>query len=372
MSEYKICKRCVMDNLNTDITFDENGYCNYCTEALKNKDKIWKNNEIGKKELDSLIEKIKQDGKGKKYDCIIGISGGIDSSYCAYLCNKYNLRMLGIHIDAGWNTDISEKNIKNLCKKLNLDLKVIKMNEKEMMDLQKAYFKAEVINQDVPQDSAFFSNLYRYAINNNLKYVINGSNFSSESILPKSWGFDANDGRNTLDIHKKYGSIKLKEYKPFTFYEKYIEQKYINKLKIVKPLNLIDYNKENAIIELHDMLNFEYYGSKHCESAFTRLYQGYILPEKFGVNKSKAHYSSLIVANQITREEALKKISNNEYKNSDQCEKDIELFIKKIGISRKYFDNIISDGIVRRHKDFKNYNNIYNFFRKIKSLLRKT
>jgi len=295
----KICKRCVMDDENTDIIFDEDGICNYCTEALMNKSKIWRKDEDGRKELEKIIEKMKEENKNKKYDCVLGLSGGIDSCYTAYLLSQYNVRMLAVHIDGGWNTEVSTRNVERLCKKLGIELHIIKVNTKEMFDLQKAYFCAEVINQDVPQDHVFFAYLYRFALKNNIKYFISGGNFSSESILPKSWGFSKMDGRNLLDIHKKYGTLKLKDIKPLSFYEIFIKIPYMDKLKNIRPLNYIDYNKEKAIEELHNCMEFEYYGGKHCESVFTRLYQNYILPEKFGVNKAKAHYSSLIVSRTI-------------------------------------------------------------------------
>ncbi len=368
----KICKRCVMDDKNTEISFDENGFCNYCTDALKLKDKIWHNSENGKFELEEIINKMKKENMHKKYDCILGLSGGIDSCYTAYLLSKYKVRMLAVHIDAGWNTEVSNRNVKLLCDKLGIELHVIKIDEKEIFDLQRAYFLAEVLNQDVPQDHIFFACLYRYALKHGIKYFVGGGNFASESILPRCWGFDAMDGKNLKDIHKKYGSIKLKSIKPLSFWEIFIKIPYIDKLNKIRPLNYINYNKEKAIDELHDKIGFEYYGGKHCESIFTRLYQNYILPEKFGINKTKAHYSSLIVAGQLDRSIALEMLKENEYSNNKELmEADINDFINKINISREEFDEIISNGIIRKHSAFKNYSNRRNFFRKIKKCIKK-
>lgn len=369
-SDVKVCKRCVMDNINTDITFDEKGYCNYCTDALERKESVWHNNKEGKKELDKLIQKIKEENKDKKYDCVLGLSGGIDSCYTAYLLKQYGLRILAVHIDGGWNTEISEKNIKMLCEKLDLELHTIKVDYKEMYDLQRAYFLSEVINQDIPQDHIFFSELYRYALKNGIRHFISGGNFSSESILPTCWGFNAMDGKNLKDIHKKFGKIQLKRVKPLSFFEVYIKMPYINKLKKIRPLNYIDYNKEEAIKELNEKFDFQYYGGKHCESIFTRLYQGYILPKKFGINKSKAHYSSLIVANQITRKKALEEIEKNDYvDNQKLLENDIKVFIDRIGITRKEFDQIINNGIRINHLNFKNQNRLFKFFKVLRNLL---
>lgn len=365
-----ICKRCVMDDVNTKITFDQDGNCNYCTEAVRLKESIWHNNENGKKELDEIIRNMKEKNKDKKYDCILGLSGGIDSCYTAYLLSQYKVRMLAVHVDAGWNTEISTRNVKLLCDKLNIELHIIKVDKKEIFDLQRAYFLSEVTNQDVPQDHIFFSYLYRFALKNGIKYFISGENYSSESILPTCWGFSAMDGENLKDIHKKYGRVKLKNIKPLSFVEILIKIPYIDRLKKIKPLNYIDYNKEEAIKELHKAIGFEYYGGKHCESIFTRLYQNYILPVKFGINKTKAHYSSLIVAGQLEREKALEMLKENEYTNNKELlEKDINDFIQKIDITREKFDEIINDGIIRSHEEFKNYTKKRNFFRKVKRAL---
>ena len=365
------CKRCVMDNLNTKINFNEKGFCNYCTDALEQKDKIWHNNKSGEKELVKMIEEMKQKNKNNQYDCILGLSGGIDSCYTAYLLKQYNVRILAVHIDAGWNTDVSNENVKLLCEKLGLDLKIIKVDYNEMYDLQRAYFLAQVPNQDVPQDHVFFSELYRYALKYGIKYFISGGNFSSESILPTCWGYNAMDGRNLKDIHKHYGKLKLKRIKPLNFFEIYISIPYIRKLKKIRPLNYINYNKEEAIKELHDKFGFKYYGSKHSESSFTRLFQGYILPNKFGIIKKKAHYSSLIVSKQITRKKALEEIGMDDYRNKEELEKDINLFINRIGITREEFDEIINNKIRVEHTQFKNFDKTFNFFKKIRDLFRK-
>jgi len=368
----KVCNRCVMDDEKTEITFDENGNCNYCTEALESKNQIWHNNEDGKIELEKIIKNIKEENKDKEYDCILGLSGGIDSCYTAYLLSQYKIRMLAVHIDAGWNTDVSTRNVRMLCEKLGIELHIIKIDENEMYDLQRAYFLAEVINQDVPQDHIFFSYLYRFALEKKIKCFISGGNFSSESILPKCWGFNAMDGKNLTDIHKKYGTNKLKKIKPLSFFEIYVKIPYIDRLKKIRPLNYINYNKEKAIEELHDAIGFEYYGGKHCESVFTRLYQNYILPVKFGVNKTKAHYSSLIVAGQLERNKALELLKENEYTNNKELlERDINDFIQKINITREKFDEIMNNGKIRGHEEFKNYARIISMCQKIKGKLKK-
>lgn len=367
--EIKICRRCVMDTTDTNIKFDDQGYCNHCTEALKNKVKIWFPNQQGEEKLTSLVKKIKNSNKNNKYDCIIGISGGIDSSYLAYTMKDKGLKMLGVHIDAGFNTDISIRNIEKLCKIFNIELYVHKIDLDEMMDLQRAYFRAEVKNQDVPQDHAFFCALYKLAYKEKIEYFLSGGNFTSESILPLSWGYNATDNVNLKDIHAKYGTAPLKTYPTMSFYDYYVKYPNLGNLKKIRPLNYIDYDKEKSINILHEKIGFEYYGAKHCESSFTRLYQNYILPRKFNVDKRKAHLSSLIVAEQLTRNEALEILAEPFYTNIELMEEDINNFINKIKITRKEFDDNINRFGGRSHYDFKNNAKLFKLKDKVKNLI---
>lgn len=365
--DYKICKRCVMDTTDPTIEFDENGYCNHCTSAIENRPNTLDDNNKSFKEI---IDLLKKEGKGKKYDCILGISGGIDSSYLAYLLAQEGLRILGIHIDAGWDTDVSIENLKRLCDKCKIDMKIIKINEKEMMDLQRAYFLAEVMNQDVPQDHAFFAKLYHYMMKEKQKYFISGHNWATESITPIGWGFDAYDAANIKDIHKKYGKIKLKEYPFVSFFENRIKMPYICKIKKLRPLNCIDYNPEKALEVLKKEVGFKYYGSKHNESVFTRLLQTYIQPQKYGFEKRRAHLSSMIVSDLITREEALKRLEEPG-ETKEQIEKDIEYVIKKMDITREEFDRIINSKNVQSHLMFKNNKRKEEMFNKIRKILKR-
>ena len=366
--EYKICKRCVMDTTDPTIKFDENGYCNHCNSAIANKPKTLQ--ETDNQSFKDMVKLLKEEGKRKKYDCVLGISGGIDSSYLAYLFSKEGLRILGIHVDAGWNTKVSNENLKKLCKACNIDMKIIKINETEMMDLQRAYFLSEVINQDVPQDHAFFAELYHYMMKEKQKYFISGHNWASESITPIAWGYDAYDADNIKDIHKKYGKVKLKEYPFVSFYENKIKMPYICKIKKLRPLNCIDYNPDRALEILKKEVGFEYYGSKHNESVFTRLLQTYIQPKKFKFEKRRAHLSSMIVSGIITREEALK-ILEQPSETTEQIENDISIFINKINITREEFDKIINSDHIQSHLAFKNNRKKVECFNKIKKVLGK-
>lgn len=363
--EYKICKRCVMDTTDPTIEFDENGYCNHCRAAVASRPK-----ELDEKENESfkkIISLLKEQGKGKQYDCVLGISGGIDSSYLAYLLSKEGIRILGIHIDAGWDTEVSSNNLKKLCDVCNIEMKNIKIDETEMMDLQRAYFLSEVINQDVPQDHAFFAKLYQCMKEEKQKYFVSGHNWATESITPIAWGWDAYDATNIKAIHKKYGKIKLKEYPFISFYENRFKIPYIDKIQKLRPLNCIEYDPNKALEILQREVGFEYYGSKHNESVFTRLLQTYIQPKKYGFEKRRAHLSSMIISGLITREEALT-ILKEESATQEQIEEDIKEVTKKMGITREEFDNIMNSSHIEPHSNFKNDRKKEEVFQKLRKL----
>ncbi len=358
VKEYQICKRCIMDTTDPDITFDAEGICNHCTDALQRAKTMWFPNEEGNKKLLTIAEKIKTSQRNNEYDCIIGLSGGVDSSYLAYKVVQLGLRPLVVHVDCGWNSELAVKNVENIVKKLNLDLHTHVVDWRGMKDLQLAYFKASVANQDVPQDHAIFSALYNYAVKNNIKYVFNGGNYATECILPRAWGYNALDFKSLKAIHKKFGTRKLKKYPYVTFFKRYIYFSYIRQMEIVKPLNLIPYNKERAIKVMEKELDWQYYGGKHHESRFTKFFQAYYLPKKFGYDKRRAHLSSLIVSKQTTREEALKEMEIEIYPNGSHIE-DMEYVAKKLGVSLGDFEKIIA----MPNKSYKDYDNNEKLFK---------
>lgn len=341
-----------MDTSDPDITFNEQGECSYCQDFDNRSDSIWFPNEEGKKRLEVLVNKIKADGKGKEYDCIIGLSGGIDSSYLAYYASQLGLRILAVHVDAGWNSELAVQNIENIVKKCNLDLHTHVIDWEEMRDLQAAFFRSGVANQDVPQDHAFFAGLYTYAIKNNFDWVLHGGNIATEFVLPKAWGYNALDSRHVLSIHKKFGRKQLKTFPIVSFFKFHFYIPFIKKMKIARMLDYMPYDKDKAIDILTKELDFKYYGGKHHESRFTKFFQSYYLPVKFGYDKRKAHLSSMILSGTITRAEALDEMSKPSF-NLDEIESDMDFVAKKLGFSSDEFKKILAEP----NKSYKDYPN---------------
>ena len=347
-----------MDISDPEIQFNSEGYCNHCEDALERKETQWFPTIEGERKLKEIVDSIKQTEKNNEYDCIVGLSGGIDSSYMAYKIVELGLRPLVVHVDCGWNSEMAVKNVENIVKRLNLDLHTHVVDWQEMKDLQLAYFKASVANQDVPQDHAIFAALYSFAIRNNIRYVFNGSNFATESILPKAWGYNALDYKSLKAIHKRFGNRKLKRYPHVTFFRRYFYFTFVKRMKIVKLLNMIPYNKEEAMKIMKEDLDWQYYGGKHHESRFTKFFQAYYLPHKFGYDKRRAHLSSLIVSGQISREEALNEMKKEIYPNNSHI-KDMEYVAKKLGVTMEEFNEIIA----LPNKTYRDYPNNEKLFK---------
>lgn len=352
MPKITVCNRCVMDNRSDDtITFDEYGYCNYCTYNLERISNVYFPNEQGQIKLENMINMLKNEGEGKKYDCMIGLSGGLDSSYLAYLISKYNLRILAIHIDDGFNTLLAEENIEKLTKSCNIDLIIEKPDKEQYMDLTRAFILAGVPNIAIPQDNILMACLYKHAKQNSIKYFLSGANFALESILQRGNAHNAADKTHIKAISKMYGEKGIDKLPLISYMERYITNKYINNIKILLPLNLIDYNREKAINELIEFCDFNYYGGKHYESVFTRFVQSYYLPKKFNVDKRTSHLSSLILSGQLTREEALKELEKPLY-NDEEMDKDIEYILHCLDMKREDFNKIMKEP-PRKHKEYK-------------------
>lgn len=357
---YQICTETIMDTGDTEITFDEQGRSNHFHTFHERLNKKWFPNELGAKKLDALVAKMKKDGKGKEYDAIIGLSGGVDSSYLAYLAKtKYNLRVLAVHVDGGWNSKLATQNIENIIKILDIDLFTHVVNWREMQDLQLSYFKASVLNQDVPQDHAFVGALFAAAKKFKIQYFLGGHNYATESCLNSSYTTRSLDLMNLEDIHKKYGKVKLKTFPKSGFFKSYIYYPHIYKLKIINMLNYMPFKKSEAMKLLEEKLDWEYYGGKHFESRFTKFFQTYYLPKKFGVDKRRSHLSSLILNGEITRDEALQEIEKPLY-DENTIEADIKYIAKKLGISKDEFIEILETP-PKSHKEYASDEKFYNF-----------
>jgi N-acetyl sugar amidotransferase len=353
--KYTICKTCVMDTSDPNIQFNQQGECEYCTNFKARIFPGWNYGKGKDKELKKIADKIKKQGKGKDFDCIIGLSGGLDSSYTAYIAKEImGLRPLIFHVDAGWNTDRAVGNISKLVDKLELDLYTEVINWEEMKDLQLSFFKSQIADQDMPQDIAFFSALYAFAKKNKIKYVMTGGNFSTECCRePEEWGaYPGIDTRLIRDIHKKFGSRSLKSFPMIDIFKYKVYYKYILGMEIVKPLNLLPYLKTDAEEELFNFCGWESFKHKHHESRFTRFYEDYWMPRKFGYEKRRAHFSSLIMTGQMTRDEAMVRLSKSELDNNF-LEKEFNYVAKKLGISNK----ILLELYNAKNKSFRQYKN---------------
>ena len=348
------CTRCIMDNSSDDtIRFDEHGYCNYCTEALAEIGKVYFPNAEGEKKLNELLTKIKEDGKGKKYDCIMGLSGGLDSSYLAYLGHKWGLRVLAVHIDDGYDTEISKGNLQKLVKATGFDYEIITPDAEQFNALSLAYLKAGVPNIAAPQDNVLFAFLYKKMKQYKIKYFLSGGNFALECILQQGNTHSASDVVNIKDIFKKYGKGKINKLKFISSIQRGFDAKFKG-IRSDRPLNFIDYNRDRAFKELYDFCGFEYYGRKHLENIFTAFAQTYWFPKKFGVDKRTSHLSSMIVSGQMTREEALKEYSEPLY-DEKMMDEYIKFIEKNLGITDEEFKAIM-DAPTHQHDEFKTEN----------------
>lgn len=358
-NEYNICTNCVMDTSDPNILFDENGICERCNQYYREILPKWKKGEGHEEELITIVDKIKQDGKGKPYDCLLGMSGGFDSSYMLhYVIKELGLRPLVFHVDAGWNMPVSVQNIKKMVDKLGVDLKIETINWKEMRDFQLTFFKAGVPHLDTPQDHAFVAVLDKYAEANNIKYILNGGNISTEVIVnPDSWGYWGTDRKHINDIIKKFGTVPLKEY-PFTsILKRKIYMPYIKGIKVVKLLNYIPYIKRDAEELLKKEYGWEPYPQKHFEDILTKFLEGFWLPKRFGYDVRKPQYSSLILTGQMKREEALERLKTPPL-SEEEGEELFKLIASKLEISqeklREYFELPL-----RSYKDYENSEKLF-------------
>jgi len=367
MEDYKECSRCLLSNHDTKtIVFDSAGVCNYCRKYEEEQLKL-KDADFRKTYLENKISEIKQYGKGKQYDCLLGISGGVDSSYLVYWAKHNGLRPLLMHMDNGWNSELAVQNIYKLCKAFDYELQTHVIDWEEFRALQIAYLKASVVDIEVLTDHAIQASALSIAKKYDIKYNISGFNLATEGIMPADWVYDKTDFSNINDINNKFGTKKIKTF-PHLAFTKRLYYHFIAKLETIQPLNYIAYNKQEAKKLLIEKFDWVDYGGKHFESVFTKFYQAYILPHKFGIDKRKAHLSTLINSNQITKSEALLEMQKELYA-KDILESEKSYILKKLKLSEQEFNSIMKLPI-NKHSIFKSDKSKWEIYFKILRLLK--
>ena len=342
-----------MDTSDSDIVFDGNGVCDHCNNFYSNTLPSWHTDERGWRDLQAIVAKIKQDGKGRDFDCIMGMSGGIDSSYLTYIAKeKLGLRPLVFHVDAGWNSQQAVNNIEKLVDRLGLDLFT------EVIDWEEAFFKAGVPHIDIPQDHAFFATMYNFAAKHRIRHILTGANYSTECVKnPLEWIYFGTDVRQIKDIHRRFGQRPLKSFPLSNILRHKIYLRYFRGIRVVTPLNYVPYSKEEAMDLLVEKFGWQRYPQKHFESRFTRFYEGFWLPKKFGYDTRKVQYSSLILTQQMTRQEALEKLTRPAFDESTIAQ-DFEYVATKLGISVPELQGYL-DAPNKTYRDYRSQRSVF-------------
>jgi N-acetyl sugar amidotransferase len=336
------CTRCVMDTSVPGIEFDQDGVCNFCTAAMARleRDLFVGPGHDGK--LEALVAAIKLAGRGRPYDCVIGVSGGVDSSYTAWLVKrKFGLRPLAVHLDNGWNSELAVQNIERLLKELAIDLYTHVIDWEEFRDLQLAFLKSSIANSEIPTDHAIVALLYRQAAKHGIKYIISGGNLATEVVMPETWMHDAKDLRLLKSVHRRHGALPLRTF-PMMSYRRLAWYILIRRIRYIGILNYVRYDKDAAADILERELGWRRYVAKHFESIYTRFFQGYLLPRKFGMDKRLPHLSSLIVSGQMTRAQALEELRQEPY-SPEMASEDLLYVRKKFGLSSEEFESIMAE-----------------------------
>lgn len=335
----QVCSRCVMDRTATNIAFDANGVCNYCRhyeQVLATQREAHP-----ERRLDELVARVKAAGRGKPYDCIVGLSGGADSAYALYLAKKQGLRPLAVHMDNGWDSELAANNIENLVRKLGVDLHTHVINWQEYRRLMQGFFDADVIDVELLYDNAMLAVNYQLAAKHGLAWILGGTNTSTEGMpMPASWNWFKFDRKN-IEVLAKRAGVRLRTF-PAIGTKGYVYHRYIRRTQWISFLDYIEYVKEDCTKILVDELGYRTYPYKHGESVFTRFYQGYILPKKFGVDKRKVHFSTLIISGQLDRKTAMAKLEEPPYATEADLRADIDYFLKKMGWTQADLDRYMS------------------------------
>ena len=363
MTLRKTCARCIMDTTDPDIVFDTQGVCNHCHryDAMARQRLIPEGER--RTALDALVANVKQSGRGKPYDCVIGVSGGVDSTYVAWLVKDLGLRPLAVHLDNGWNSELAVANIEKTLKTLSIDLYTHVIDWEEFRDLQVSFLKASTPDGEIPTDHAIFALLYAQAARLGLRHVFTGVNVASEGVLPKKWGYGYFDWRYITDVHRRFGSSRLTTYPHFTLLQLF-SYMFVRRIRLVPILNYVQYDKAAAMQLLQDKLGWVYYGGKHYESIYTRFYQAYLLPRKFDIDKRKAHLSTLILSGQTTREQALAAMQEPVYPERALLEAR-DYAIKKLNLTSEQFEAILA----ALNKTFLDYRTSHGIFETAKRIV---
>jgi N-acetyl sugar amidotransferase len=357
--QFQVCARCVMDTTDSLIEFDAHGVCDHCRTFDSEVKPNWRTDAAGRRELDAIVAGIKQEGQGRDFDCIIGMSGGIDSSYLTYLAkSELGLRPLVFHVDAGWNSQVAVNNIEKLVDGLGLDLYTEVIDWEEMRDLQLAFFKSGVPHVDTPQDHAFFATMYNFAERHGVRYILTGSNFSTECVRnPVEWMYYQSDSIQLRDIHAKFGTRPLVNFPTTSILRHKVYLRYLKRIRVVTPLNYMPYLKADAMRLLTDKFGWQPYPQKHFESRFTKFYESYWLPKKFGYDTRKVQFSSLILTQQMTRDEALRQLAQPPYDEATVAH-DFEYVATKLGIGVTELQGYM-DAPNKSYRDYKSQRSIY-------------
>lgn len=355
-----------MDTSDSEIEFDASGRCNHCRNFDLLRGKIWFPDSEGERRLQLMVDKIKAEGHGKEFDCVLGLSGGVDSSYLALKAHQWGLRPLVVHVDGGWNSELAVQNIEKIISHCGYELHTHVVNWDDMRELQLSYLRAAVSNQDVPQDHAFFAGLYHFATENKVRYVLNGGNVATEGIFPASWHGAAMDATNLRAIHKLYGTRPLRDYPVINFVQYYFWYPLFKRMTPLRPLNLMPYSKEIAVVEL-EAIGWRSYPRKHGESLFTKFFQNYYLPTKFGFDKRRPHLSSLIASGLLNRAEALLMLEEPLYE-EEELQRDKAYICRKLRLTIEEFDGLLARP-AHNYSDFANWDRKYQLMKRLQELV---
>lgn len=364
-SPRQMCTRCVMDKSATEITFDADGVCSFCRHyETRAANELFVNRPDGAERLARLVEQIKASGRGKDYDCVIGLSGGVDSSYVAYVLRQHGIRPLAIHLDNGWNSELAVNNVERLVKALKIDLMTYVLDWREFRDLQLSFIKASVVNLEIPTDHAIVAILYRMSVKHGLPFIISGSNIVTEAIMPESWGYDNKDWRHIRGLHRLFGTVPLRTFPHLSLLD-WARHTFINRVRFIPILNYVPYSRAGAMAELAEHCGWRNYGGKHHESLFTKIFQAYVLPLKYGVDKRRAHYATMINSGQMTRAEALAELEQPAYP-PEELREELPYFVRKLGITNAEWEAILATP----PKDYTAYPNNATWFKRLNGVVK--